>query len=203
MRTTFARKKAIILGNIRRFFYDNRFCFLILLSLFLVGFATGVFVAIKKCDYLSVDVLNKFLIYKLLSGKINLILFLLEKFLYLTIIFIIVFFLARLKFSLFLFAPFMFFLTYYLGLLIATIITLFGFVGVLNCVLIILPFEIFILLLLIFYMVWQINSNKICFYYKNSIITKENIVFLGVLLAFIIFEAIFINLVSSTIIFVI
>ena len=205
MRTSFLRKKTTIINNIKRFLYDNRFFFIFLLGLFLLGFVTGVFVTIKKCDYLTVEILNKFLIYRLLSNKITVFSYVLRKLLFWGLIFIFAFFMAKLKPSIMLFMATIFIMCYYLGLLITTIICLFGFLGVLNCLLIILPFEILLYTAFIFYMVYCLQlrtSFYRCCYDKNRVI-KENMFFFFLLLFLIIIEGICINLVSSTIIFVI
>ena len=202
---SFVRKKTIILGNIKRYFYENRLCFLLLSGVFFLGLITGIFVAIKRCDFLSTEILNKFLTYKLLSCKISCFSFIIQKFLFLILIFACIKLLSKIKLAILSFMGLMFFMSYYLGLLVSTIIVLFGFVGVLNSIILLLPFEILIYTVLIFYIVYCLrNKNYIYKCYKE---TKEklieNLFFVAFLLVFIVLQGISINLVSSTIIFVI
>lgn len=204
MKTSFIRKRAVVINTFKNFFYENRFYFLSLFGVFLLGFITGAFVAIKKCDFLSVDILEKFLIFKLLSGRIGCISYIIRKILFIFALGLLTYFISRFKIAIVLFLIEIFFLSYYLGLLIATIIILFGFGGILNSILIILPFEIMIFTTLIFYKIVQLRKNYIyrCFTNAQNII-RENIIFSLLMILFIIIEGICINLVSSTIIFVI
>ena len=205
MKTSFIRKKAILINSLKNFFYENRFCFLSLFGIFLLGFITGTFVAIKKCDFLSVDILEKFLIFKLLSNRIGCTSYIIRKILFVLLLGLFTYFLSKYKISIILFLIEIFLLSYYLGLLIATITILYGFSGILNSILVILPFEIIILTILIFYKVVLLRRRSYiyrCCFGTNDIL-RENIIFSIIMVLFILIEGVCINFISSTIIFVI
>lgn len=205
MKINVIRKKAIILNSIKRFFYINRFCFISLFLVFFIGIITGIFVAFKKADYLTCDILEKFILYRFLSKDISLIFFIIEKLLFVFIISAICCLLSRFKFSIICFNIFVFFLSYYLGLLVATLIVLYGVVGIVNVLLVVLPFELIIYSFLIFYMVWLFDFNKCsCFKrYQFNELLKRLLVFICLVLFIVIIEGIIIKLLTNSIIFVI
>lgn len=205
MKVSVIRKKAIIINNIKRFFYKNRFCFILLFLVFVIGLITGIFVSFKKCDYLSSDILNKFIIFRFLSKDIGLVLFIIRKLFFVLLIGALCFLLSKFKISIILFNILIFFLSYYLGLLVSTLIVLYGFVGIINVLLAILPFELLLYSVLIFYIV-LLCYHRCCFcstgYQLNEILKK---LFLFFLIAFfvILVEGIIIKLLTNSIIFVI
>ena len=199
MKVSVLRKKTVIINSIKNFFYTNRLFFCSLLIVFFVGLVTGIFVAVKKSDYLSSDLLEKFILFKFLSKDIGIVSFVFRKIIFVVLIGGIGYFLSRFKLSIILFSILVFFLSYYLGLLISTLIIFWGVVGLLNVLLIILPFEFFIYLIIIFYFVWLVNFNKCLFlsHIKTNEVLNKIFIFFGILFFLIIIEGIIINLLTN------
>ena len=150
MKYAWTRKRSILINNLKRYFQGNKTVLIYFSVIFLVGFLTGIFVAIKNSNGISIDYICKNTLVRFMKKEVGGFKYLFTCFISLGLLSIFIYIASRFRVCFLLYTVLIALISYKVGVCLFAIMIIYGFQATLSLILVVLPFKVLEIYLIIF-----------------------------------------------------